>query len=263
MVLFLFKELMTKYDKIALFLKTSYSLTDLQTRVYIEVLKRSRITFHELSTEMSISNSTLNEIIKKLRKIDLISASSLRKKSSTVYSVTSSSVVQNALEEKMNNAINLYKNSSSLVKEIIKSRSAVNGPDTQVLLFSGKNDIKNLYMEILEAKEIRVFVNTKAVEACFPGNIHMFVREFNNRNETFMWEIFDHLPENKEYINSMDSTRYKWKIFPKEFPNPDFFVYDDKLAILEFHPKPIGIIIKSANLARMLVTLFDFIWSNL
>lgn len=254
---------MTKYDKIALFLKTSYSLTDLQIRVYVEILKRSGITFQELSMEIPISNSTLNEIIKKLRKVNLVSSSSLKKKSSTVYLVTSHSVVQHDLEERMNSAINLYKSSGILIKEIVKSRSSVSGPDTQVLLLSGKNDLKNLYMEILEAKEIRVFVNTKEVEKCFPGNIQMFVREFNNRSETFMWEIFDHLPKNKEYIETMDPTRYKWKIFPKELSNPDFFVYDDKVAILEFNPKPIGIIIRSANLSAMLVTIFDFVWNNL
>ncbi len=139
--------------------------------------------------------------------------------------------------------------------------------EVEVKFYKGKQGCQLIYEDVLQAKELRTYVNSKEIASYFPDNANLFINNHNKRSDMFIWEIMNKstIFDSKSYANSMVKGRYFVKFIPPSLDLSviDYMIYDGKVAIVNIKESPTGMIIINSDYYENAKAIFNFVWKML
>jgi hypothetical protein len=163
--------------------------------------------------------------------------------------------------ESAENQLSLVMSELSGLKKEHRHNDAV-----EVRRYTGKNEVKLIYDEVLQAKEVRTYANTTELLKIFPGNIHKFVDAHRKSKTMCIWEIMEDSEETQTYIQQMDPKRFFYKLAIKKLalPSIDCLVFDGKIAMIEVSRGLVsGVLIENPNFYESYKAIHKFVWDCL
>lgn len=140
-----------------------------------------------------------------------------------------------------------------------------NTPKVEVKYYEGIKGVQLIYDDVLQAKQIRAYVNAMEVAKVFPNNMNMFIKTHTKRADMKIWEIMNRAPEVEKYAKKMTMGRYFYKFIPSSLNLSivDYLIYDNKVAIINIRENPTGMIIINTDYYDNAKAIFDFVWEML
>lgn len=239
-----------------------FGLSPVESKLYLALLEKGPSTILELSKATQVNRTTTHINIESLIKKGLathIKMGAKRhiiaeppEKFSTLLAQEKVSIKRK--EDSLPDMMKLISNSIANVKENTSS---------EVRYYEGRDNISNLYDEILKSKEIKSYVNTGKILNIFPENNVKFIKAI--KKGAIIWD----LQGDGEYIQSMNEAmvypNYHVKLFPNGITinSMDYLIHDDSIAIVYGEDSPTAIVIKNKLLAENARILYDLLWGLL
>ncbi|OGE88888.1 MAG: hypothetical protein A3J07_00885 [Candidatus Doudnabacteria bacterium RIFCSPLOWO2_02_FULL_49_13] len=153
-----------------------------------------------------------------------------------------------------------------LVKRFMPNLLAVyNEPKNkpQVLLFEGKEAIKDLYDKILNAKEVIFFGTIRDFVTIYPDYEKKLVAN-TLAKKTKVLEILTQNPADLKFAENVTHTEYYQQRFTK--PGEEFLtdncLFDGNVVFFSYQPHIFAVLIQSKTIHQSLRTLFEFAWKQ-
>ena len=254
---------------------TQLGISKIQTFLYLKLLEVGPNSLTDLSREIKIPRTTVHENVAKLLELGLITQTFhetrrvlVAEKPNKIKLLLTKEKLD--LENKQREIKNVEDNLSGIIKSIYDSVPQVE-ETTKVAIkyYQGKKQVKQIYTEVLKAKEMRAFFTSK-ISKVFPNNPQLFIEEHNRRKDMIIWEICDRSPSNDEYIAKMNKKRFFYKYIKKGFEMLDlidYLIFDEKVAIVDLKnddPNQVfGILIESFNFYKTSKIIHQLVWNLL
>lgn len=133
----------------------------------------------------------------------------------------------------------------------------------QVLLYEGKEAIKDLYDKILESKEIDWFATIRDFLNIYPEYTDVLIAK-TLRKEVRVREILTQNIADITYAKKVKHTEYYEQRFTK--PNEEFLtdnaLFNDSIAFFSYEPRIFAVVIQSKTIYQSVRTLFDIAWTQ-
>ncbi len=231
---------------------TAIGLTDKEARVYLSMIELGQSIVSQIATKAKINRVTTYDILKKLKEKGLLST--ITKNRIKYFSPTDPEIVASTFEQKANS-----------LKNAVPTLKRLRGETVHPLIqyFEGLEGIKAIYADTLTTKkEIVNFSNSEEIRKIWPNYDKEYV-EKRAKKKIFLKGIIP-ADEAGKKVHSED-TKYnrEMRLMPKDkynFTN-EINIYDDKVAIISFaSEQPIGMIIKSSQIAASQRAIFQMCW---
>jgi len=225
------------------------------------LLERGIMTTLELSRFTKIPRTTLYRIIESLKikgVVEEVVEEYVAKVQTAPLSRLEFLVAQH--KERANTLVSLFPN----IQQIITSTQSVSQPDTKVLMYRGREGIRQMVWNVLEAKKEVVGYTYRHLDD-FAGKRFMdrFRTEFVERK----LKGRDILSDN--YYKSLTGRDYQWKQWTSRYIKPNVLtidhqldIYNDVTAVYNWHEGEVfGVEIHNAKVARMQRQIFEIVWN--
>lgn len=155
-----------------------------------------------------------------------------------------------------------------ITKEIVALKKEYKvSENIDVHQYKGKAEVKLIYNEVLQSKEIRSYVNCNEVTKIFPTNIMKFIEAYKKSPHMQILEIMDDSNEARQYVKQVTAERYHCRLTTKllNLAAIDYLVYDGKVAIVEFDSIEgvRGIVVENENFYKNAKAIHQFVWQFL
>lgn len=153
-----------------------------------------------------------------------------------------------------------------LVKRFLPNLLALyNAPKNKphVLLFEGKEGVREVYDKILLAKEVKFFATIKDFITFYPDYIPRLVQKTLNK-EMKIRELLTQNTEDIAYAKSIKHTEnYEHRFTPigQNFQT-DNVLFDGNIVFFSYEPYIFAVMIQSKVIYQSLHTLFELAWQN-
>ena len=256
-----------EFDKEIKEILNKLGFTDLQSRIYLTILKSGGLTVTKLARSLGINRTNLYNILERLKVLDLIHEES-RITGKVLYAKSYKQLL--ALLDQEDNQLQSHKVSiKSLIPLFNSFASDKNISDQpKVMVFEGKAGLNNIIDEILNKdikdKEILLFTNQEAIKGVFSRKRHdEFVkRRVNNKIKIKVLAVSN---EEARKLKLLDKQNLReTKILPNSFNfNSEIYIYNGKVCMLDIKTDIIGVIIESQELCRIHTQFFNHLWEVL
>lgn len=239
-------------------------LTELETKVYLGLLKTGPSTVLRLSRQIGVKRATTHGNIESLIEKGLITQTKTGKRRKLVPEPLDR--INFILEQKKWDLKKLEEKLPIISDEIKKEFPITSKPlKVETKYFEGKKAVKHIYEDVLTAQEIRSYVNAVEIAKAFPENMDVFIKTHNQRKDMKIWEILTKSVKIREYAQQMAKGRYYYKFVPKEltFSVIDYLIYDGKVAIVTARDNITGLIIQNVDYYENAKLIFNFVWQVL
>lgn len=248
--------------KVLNFLVDKFDLSETEAQLYIGLLKKGPSTVMDISRFTGINRATAHINLEDLIKKGFVNQTKKPNSKRRILVAERPDKLEFILKERKRKVERTLGVLPDIVTQLKSMKSDDTGSEVLVEYYKGKFEVENIYDEVLQADEIRSYVNVEKVFEVFPENEEKFTSAYKSREDMYMWEI---LNSDNPYANSISTNRYKYKFFPKkvDLSALDYIIYDGKIAIIKAVDEPTGIVIKSDELYESSVDIYDFVWSLL
>lgn len=228
-----------------------FGLNDKEASVYLALLELGTATVHPIATKAGIKRPTTYLILDELQKKGLVSMVPRVKK--VLYTAESPEKLLNDMHKKQ-----------ELIKRFMPNMMALYNAKLdkpQVLLFEGKDAVRETYDKILNAKEVAWFSTIKDVLSVYPE----FPKKLNIQAMTGAVNVRELLTRSQadfEYAKNMQHGKHFQQRFVQgsgEFLT-DNCLYDGKVVFFYFQPHVSAIQISSQAIYQSMKTLYEFAW---
>ncbi|MBU2545801.1 MAG: MarR family winged helix-turn-helix transcriptional regulator [Pseudomonadota bacterium] len=258
---------MNNEEAIEKFLVDEFNLSKKEIILYMNLVKHAPTTVLELSEIANLNRITTHVNIDNLSKKGLVTQ--FRKgrgsrRQITVEPPEKLSVILQARKAKLEAAEKQLDFITQAIASLNKENKQMNS--TEIRHYTGKEEVKLIYDEVLKAKEIRTYANTGELLNIFPGNINKFVEAHNKNQDMYIWEIIADSDETQNYLKQMDPKRffYKFAIAKLGLPPIDCLIFDGKIAMIEAKKGLVsGIIIENPSFYKYSEAIHEFVWDYL
>jgi HTH-type transcriptional regulator, sugar sensing transcriptional regulator len=153
-----------------------------------------------------------------------------------------------------------------LIKRYLPNLLAVyNEPKSkpQILLFEGKEAVRDLYDKILKSKEVNIFCTVSDVLSVFP-ELPKLLNERAQKREIKVREL---LTNNEQNINFAKTIKHH-DYYEHRFAHPnqqfltDNILFDNNVAFMSYQPHIFAVLIQSKTIYQSLRTLFELAWTQ-
>lgn len=238
--------------------------SEIEASIYESLLDNGGGSVKEVADHAGINRVTAHYHIENLIKKGLLTET--RSGARRVLIAEKPERLEYLIDQKVEAAVKLKEKFPDLVKTIKMVMPNTESDDVALKYYKGKVGVKQIYEEVLQAKEIRAYV-TADVERLFPENPDLFTKTLNKRKDMQIWEILDQSQAHDNYVSGMDRNRYHYKFISKKLEITDYIIFDGKVAIIDIEDKNedtlTGLLINNINFYKSSKTLFDFIWQVL
>jgi sugar-specific transcriptional regulator TrmB len=242
------------------------NLSDTEAKLYLELLKSGPIAVKDLAKAIGIKRTTayfhIELLIEKGLIVKIVNGSHKQ-----IAATKPEEGIKNLIEQKMESAKNAKTVFPTMLKEIQSKFPTGEGfEDAEVRYYKGKSGVRKIYEEILQAKEIRSYVNVEQIAEVFPDNFQLFNNAFKNNPDMTMFEIVEDSPQARTYIETASQKdKYFQKILPQgmKITAQDIVIYDNQVAIIHLKENTNGIVLRNTDLYNNFKLIFDFIWNIL
>lgn len=254
-------------DDIKSFLSDNYNLSDIEVSLYISLLKRGPSTIMDLANFADVNRATTHINVETLIKKGLIVQSRkantkrrivIAEKPDKLGSILNNRKMQ--IEKAQVVLPDIVKNLSALLPEI-DSRSGI-----EIEYFENKKEVKNIYKKVLEANEIRSYVNLDKVSEMMPDNGPLYIEAHKKNKKMKIWSIVSSAdPKKNVFQKSMDNKRYFCKYLKNDtdISLVDFLIFDDYIAYITVEEQTKGVIIKNKYIQQHSEAIHKLVWSLL
>lgn len=242
-------------------------LSEAEATLYITLLEKGPLSVRELALLTKIKRTTtylyIDALIERELVIKVVRGSrkqveAIPPEDSLKHLVENNLVKAKSLHEQFPNMLNVLKSSLSQTK---------NTGEAEIKYYKGKNGVKKIYEEALQAKELRSYFNIELIKEALPDNGALFVEALKNNQTIKIYELFQDTPISKKQLAEFQSANtnhqnYFYKFLPKgvTLSAADTMIYDDTVAIVNVSNQISGIVLKNADYYNNSKELFDLIW---
>ncbi|MDR3642755.1 MAG: helix-turn-helix domain-containing protein [Candidatus Doudnabacteria bacterium] len=226
-------------------------LNEKQAAVYMALLELGTATVHPIATKAQVKRPTTYLILEDLQARGLVSVVPRARK--VLYTAESPEKIVSDLGRKQD-----------LVKRYLPQLLALYNAKVdkpQVLLFEGKDAVREVYERILDAKEVAWFSTIRDIISVYPD----FPKKLNDeamKGRVKVRELLTKSPADLEYIKTMRHGENFSQRFVKgegDFMT-DNCLYDGNAVFFSFQPYISAIQIRSQGIYRSLTSLYEFAW---
>lgn len=239
-------------------------LSDLEAKIYLQLVKTGKNTILEISRALSLNRSTTHLNVEKLIQMGLVTQLNMGSRRVVVAEPPEKLMVIieaerwkiKRKEEGLNNII------SSIYDSIADTKR---NTMSYVKFYEGKKEVSKLYEIALSAKNISGYTHSMQTIITFPENQERVVDALESgtsirdlHEQSFSSGEFQKLA--KRYKN------YRVKFFPKEYKvlNFDYMIHDDCITQVSTVEDDIfAIVINHPKLVENARTMFDMLWNLL
>ena len=254
-------KIMKQMDNIVDYLK-QLDLSDAEAKLYLTLLQSGPTSVRDLAQTVDIKRTTTYFYIDQLVEKGLILK--LVRGSKKLVAASEPENLKILVEEKLKKAKEVEKNFPDIIKMLNTSLPKENNSnEAEIKFYKGKNGVKKIYEEVLQAKEVRSYVNIEEITEVFPENVDLFNHAFKRNPAMKMFEIVENSPESQARFQSQKtSDNYFYKFLPEDMnlKAQDILLYENTVAIIHFKDQISGVILRNADLYTNFKLLFDFIW---
>lgn len=258
---------MDKEDKIITFLCDQFDLSDTEAQLYIGLLKRGPSTIMEIAKFTGVNRATTHINIEDLIKYGLVTQTKKPNSKRRIVVAEPPEKFELILKQrklKVNKALDSI---PGVISGLVgMAENVVPSSEIEIKYYKGRDEVVNIYDEVLLADEIRSYLNASEVFKFFPENPDKFINAHRSNEDMKMWEILSASDEIFDgYSSGLDNERYFFKFFPDDvdISTVDYVMFDGKLAIISAEEEPSGVMLNSKALYVHSKEIFDFIWSVL
>lgn len=135
----------------------------------------------------------------------------------------------------------------------------------KVKVFEGNNGLLSVWKDILSSKsEILLWTNQDTENLFFTDVLHeKFIQE-RVRKGLFIRVLAVNNQEGKKLISNEGTLLREVKLLPDEIKfSAETYIYDNKVAILDYTKDIIGVIIESVPVNQFQKVIFEMVWKNI
>ena len=239
--------------------------SEIEIKIYLKLLELGPSSVMELSQASGIKRATTHFNVQNMIQKGLVTQSVFRNKRKLVAEPPEN--LGHFIDEKLSEFNKLKDTLPTMVDSIssmmpVKDRNS----ELEIKVYEGRKSVKLIYDDVLRAKELRAYLNTKEVIKAFPENVKLFIDAHNARKDMKIWEITENSQELvQDYISKMAKGRYFHKSIPMgmDLSVIDYLIYDGKVAIINPTGKVNGLVISNPFYYANTKAIFEFIWAVL
>jgi HTH-type transcriptional regulator, sugar sensing transcriptional regulator len=226
-------------------------LNEKQASVYLAVLELGTATVHPIATKAGIKRPTTYLILDELQAKGLVSVVPRAKKA--LYTAESPEKFISDLNKKQ-----------ELVKRFLPNMMALFNAKIDkpgVLLYEGKTAVREVYENILNAKEVAWFSTISDIISVYPD----FPKKLNDvamSGKVKVRELLTRSSADFDYVKTMrhgENFMQRFATGEGEFFT-DNCLYDGNVVFFSFKPSISAIQIKSQGIYKSLKSLYEFAW---
>lgn len=240
-------------------------LSEIEAKIYQGLLKLGPSTVKDLADHVDLNRVTTHFQINNLINKGLVIQ--LKKATRRQIVAEPPERLRYLIEQKEKQIKQLKDDFPDFIKTLQSTLPNSNTKDEEVEVkyYKGEQGCQQIYEDVLRAKEIRSYVNSKEIAKFFPNNIKLFIETQNQREDMIIWEIMNKSSVTGKYALSMTSKRYHFKYTPSSIDLSviDYMIYDGKVAIVNIRENPTGMIIINRDYYENAKAIFDFVWKML
>ncbi len=239
-------------------------LTEQESILYLLLIETGPISVKDLATKAAIKRPTtyiyLDQLVEKGLVMKIVKGTN-----KLIAAVDPEISLQKLVTDKMQMARALEEDFPTImerIKEVLPQQTEVG--EAEIKFYKGKNGVKRIYEEALQADLIRSFVNLTQIKNTFPQNFKLFDIAFKNNPNKIIMEICEDSAQAKERTKQ-SKDNHQYKVLPKDMKlaAQDILIYDNTVAIIGLSEDANGVMLKNVDLFNNLRILFDFIWKIL
>ncbi|MBD3329197.1 winged helix DNA-binding protein [Candidatus Dojkabacteria bacterium] len=256
---------MNKTDELITFLTDQFDLSDTEAQLYIGLLKRGPSTIMEIAKFTGINRATTHINVEDLIKYGLVTQTKKPNSKRRVVVAEPPEKFELILKQRKLKVDKALEGMPGIISGLSKMADGVSqSSEIEIKYYKGREEVGNIYDEVLLANEVRSYLNATEVFKFFPENLEKFSAAHKSNPEMKMWEILSSKDEVFEgYSSDLDNSRYFFKFFPDDvdIKTVDYIIFDKKLAIISAEDEPSGVMLDSYALYTHSKEIFDFVWS--
>ena len=235
----------------------SAGLKESEIKVYLYLLQNGLASPPMISKGTGMARPNCYSILQTLKEKGLIALQTQGKRKA--YVATDPSALIHAMEMK-----------TEALKRLLPDLRAMYSKQSQkpsIKFFEGAEQVKEIFTEMLEAKEVYGVASTKKLyEALSPEYFKMYIKKMREKN-ILLKDILT-----KDSVDTSAPTPigtlknfYEYRVLPENSGDipVDILLWDDKVAFISVEAPVFGTLIKHAAIAKMLKIMFGFSWKQL
>jgi predicted transcriptional regulator len=249
------------------FLAEEMNLSRKEIKLYLNLTKYGPTTILDLAEITGINRATTHVNIENLTQKGLVTQIKKGRGSRRLIMAEPAeklSVIFKARKAKLEAAENQLDFITQGITNLKKEQRQSGG--MEIRRYSGKDEIRLVYEDVLKAKEIRTYANTSEILKIFPGNIQKFIDAHKKNRDMHIWEIMKDSKETQAYIKKMVPERFFCRLVTEGLPllSTDYLIFDGKVALIEILNGAIsGIVIEDKNFYESSKIIHEFVWGYL
>lgn len=251
-------------NKIDEYLK-KLGLSEIEAKIYLGLLSHGPSTVKELAEYTDLNRVTTHFQVNNLINKGL--AVQLKKTARRKIAAESPDKLIYLIEQQEKEILQLKYGFPDFLKTVNNGipHSTSKDEDIEVKYYKGKTGVQLIYDDVLNANELRSYVNALEIAKVFPNNMNNFIKIHNARRDMKIWEIMNQSEKVESYAKSMGNNRYYYKFIPPtlNLSVVDYLIYDGKVAIVNIRENPTGMIIINKDYYENAKAIFNFVWSML
>lgn len=250
------------------FLANELDLSNKEITLYLNLFKYGARTIQELAELSNINRVTTHNNVESLTQKGLVTQVKKGRGSRRLIMAEPPEKLTVIFKERQAKIIAAEQQLDLITKELLslKQEYTQNG-GMEIRHYSGKEEVKFIYEDVLKAKEIRSYLNYKELIKIFPANTMKFIEAQKKRPDMQMWEILEDSKEAREYADMTSFHNYYCKLATQKLnlASFDYIMFDGKIAAIDLSEgKNVnGIVIENKNFYNNAVAIHKFDWQLL
>ena len=249
-------------EKIIEYLK-QLELSELEAKLYLTLLQTGPITVRDLAANVDVKRTTaylyVDQLVEKGLALKLVQGSK------KLVSAEEPKNLEILIEKKLKQAQEVKHSFPDILSSLNATISQQEMKhEAEIKYYKGKNGVRKIYEESLQAGEVRSYVSVEEIAKAFPDNYQLLDQAYKSDPTIKIYEICEESRKTRERIKHANKN-HLYKVLPqkKKLTSQDVLIFGDKIAIIDLKGETSGIVLKSYDLSRNFQILFDLLWDML
>lgn len=235
----------------------SAGLTDNETKAYLYLLEHGISTPPQIAKGTGIARPNLYGLLRSLKEKGLVAEQN--KGARSTYSSTDPSALVHGLESR-----------AEAMKQLLpdlRALYAAQANKPSIKFFEGAEQVKEIFYEMLEAKQVYGVASTKKLyDALGWDFFDGYIKQMRKKG-IFLKDILtqDSIDTSAKTPIGILNAMYDTRLFPKSVESlpVDILIWDDKVALISTEAPVFGTLIKNPAMAKVMRLMFEHTWSDL
>lgn len=228
-------------------------LNQKEASIYLALLELGTSSVQGIAVKASVKRPTAYVILKQLQEKGLVSL--IPRAGKVLYTAESPEKIISHLNRQQE----LLKHHLPNMLALFNTKKE----KPQILLFEGKQSVRELYDKFLQASEINIFCTISDVMSAYP-ELPKLLEKRALEKKSKVRELLSQSSKDIEFAKTIHHDEYyQHKFMPKgqEFLT-DNILFDNNLAFISYEPYIFAVLIQSKNIYQSVNSLFELAWQT-